>query len=75
MARIDSMYPESVKVGKPLLSELPKGWEQKSLDNYLNLESRKVNLQNDKEYDLVTVKRSRGGVVRREHLKGRDISI
>lgn len=75
MARIDSMYPESVKVGKPLLSELPKGWEQKSLDNYLNLESRKVNLQNDKEYDLVTVKRSRGGVVRREHLKGRDISV
>lgn len=75
MARIDSMYPESVKVGKPLLSELPKGWEQKSLDNYLNLESRKVNLENDKEYDLVTVKRSRGGVVRREHLKGRDISV
>ncbi|STU68295.1 Type I restriction modification DNA specificity domain [Klebsiella pneumoniae] len=27
------------------------------------------------EYDLVTVKRSRGGVIRREHLKGKDISV
>ncbi|HFV9072682.1 TPA: restriction endonuclease subunit S [Escherichia coli] len=31
--------------------------------------------QDNQEYDLVTVKRSRGGVIRREHLKGKDISV
>ncbi len=71
----NTSYPESVKAGKPILHSLPNGWEQKTLDNYLNLESRKVNLLNDQEYDLVTVKRSRGGVVRREHLLGRNISV
>ena len=71
----NTSYPESVKVGKPILHSLPNGWEQKTLDNYLNLESRKVNLLNDQEYDLVTVKRSRGGVVRRERLLGRNISV
>lgn len=74
MAR-DTLYPESVKAGKPILYSLPEGWEHKTLDNYLNLESRRVNLLNDKEYDLVTVKRSRGGVVRREHLVGSAISV
>ncbi|MDD8098422.1 hypothetical protein LAW14_03815, partial [Escherichia coli] len=32
-------------------------------------------IQDNQEYDLVTVKRSRGGVIRREHLKGKDISV
>nr|WP_270376964.1 restriction endonuclease subunit S [Escherichia coli] len=32
-------------------------------------------MQDNQEYDLVTVKRSRGGVIRREHLKGKDISV
>lgn len=32
-------------------------------------------MSDDAEYRLVTVKRSRGGVVAREHLKGREISV
>ncbi|MDX7711126.1 restriction endonuclease subunit S [Aeromonas caviae] len=74
MAR-DSKYPVSVKAGKPILSSLPHGWHLISLEKCLNLENRKVDVLNDQEYDLVTVKRSRGGVVRREHLKGKDISV
>ncbi|OEE37050.1 restriction endonuclease subunit S [Vibrio ordalii] len=74
MAR-DSLYPDSVKPGKPILSELPTGWKRSSLKNCLNVEARKADIKNDHEYDLVTVKRSRGGVVRREHLKGKDISV
>lgn len=74
MAR-DSKYPVSVKAGKPILSSLPHGWQLISLEKCLNVENRKVDVQNDQEYDLVTVKRSRGGVVRREHLKGKDISV
>ncbi|WP_333490425.1 restriction endonuclease subunit S [Escherichia coli] len=41
----------------------------------LNIEARKAYIQDNQEYDLVTVKRSRGGVIRREHLKGKDISV
>ena len=41
----------------------------------LTIEARKAYIQDNQEYDLVTVKRSRGGVIRREHLKGKDISV
>ena len=71
----DTKYPPSVKAGKPILGKTPKGWNKDTLDNYLELKQRKVKLENDTEYDLVTVKRSRGGVVRREKLLGRKISV
>jgi len=72
---VDSKYPLSVKAGKPILSECPNGWKKESLHNYLELVPRKVQLENDKEYDLLTVKRSRRGVVRREHLLGSQILV
>ncbi|MDS1268577.1 hypothetical protein [Escherichia coli] len=68
MAR-DSLYPVSVKAGKPILGMLPTGWQKLSLEKCLNIEARKAYIQDNQEYDLVTVKRSRGGVIRREHLK------
>lgn len=37
--------------------------------------SRPTDLKDDQEYDLVTVKRSRGGIERRSHLLGRQISV
>lgn len=74
MAR-DSLYPVSVKAGKPILGMLPTGWQKLSLEKCLNIEARKAYIQDNQEYDLVTAKRSRGGVIRREHLKGKDISV
>ena len=74
MAR-DSLYPVSVKAGKPILGILPTEWQKLSLEKCLNIEARKAYIQDNQEYDLVTVKRSRGGVIRREHLKGKDISV
>lgn len=71
----DTKYPPSVKAGKPILGETPTNWTRGSLKNHLNLEQRKVKVEDNKEYDLVTVKRSRGGVVRREHLLGKQISV
>ena len=65
----------SVKAGKPILGMLPTGWQKLSLEKCLNIEARKAYIQDNQEYDLVTVKRSRGGVIRREHLKGKDISV
>jgi type I restriction enzyme, S subunit len=71
----DSKYPPSVKAGKPVLMQLSTGWKQETLDHYLELIPRKAKIQDELEYGLVTVKRSRGGVVRREHLLGRNISV
>jgi len=74
MAR-DSLYPVSVKAGKPILGKLPVGWQKLSLEKCLNIEARKADIHDNQEYDLVTVKRSRGGIIRREHLKGKNISV
>ena len=71
----DSKYPPSVKVGKPVLGSTPDGWESASLNNFLDLIPRKIKLLDEAEYDLLTVKRSRGGVVRRERLLGKDIKV
>lgn len=71
----DTKYPPSVKAGKPILDETPEGWARESLKKHLTLEQRKVKVIDEKEYDLVTVKRSRGGVVRRESLYGKQISV
>ncbi|MGX9458765.1 restriction endonuclease subunit S [Photobacterium damselae subsp. damselae] len=71
----DTKYPPSVKASKPILGETPEGWVRESLKKHLTLEQRKVKVLDEKEYDLVTVKRSRGGVVRREHLYGKQISV
>ncbi|GBL05786.1 restriction endonuclease subunit S [Glaciecola sp. KUL10] len=71
----DLKYPPSVKAGKPVLGVQPDGWERASLNNFLDLIPRKVKLVDGAEYDLLTVKRSRGGVVRREHLLGKDIKV
>ncbi len=57
MAR-DSLYPVSVKAGKPILGMLPTGWQKLSLEKCLNIEARKAYIQDNQEYDLVTVKRS-----------------
>lgn len=70
-----SAFPKSVQAGIPRLGRCPEGWTREPLVRHLVENLRPVKLSNDAEYDLVTVKRSRGGVVRREHLKGRDISV
>lgn len=45
------------------------------MSNYLHSAARPVEMADDETYRLVTVKRSRGGVVKRETLKGREISV
>jgi len=68
-------FPITVQPGIPKLAPLPDGWVQMPLGHYLEVVKRPANLKDDKEYDLVTVKRARGGVVRREHLLGKEISV
>ena len=48
MAR-DSLYPVSVKAGKPILGMLPTGWQKLSLEKCLNIEARKAYIQDNQE--------------------------
>lgn len=70
-----SAYPKSVQAGLPRLGVTPPGWSRGPLSEHLFEELRPVRMADDESYDLVTVKRSRGGVVLRERLKGKEIAV
>jgi type I restriction enzyme S subunit len=70
-----SAYPKSVQSGLPRLGVCPPGWTRGPLIAHLIEELRPLNMADDEVYDLVTVKRSRGGVVLRERLKGSQIAV
>lgn len=66
-------YPVSVQSGIPALPATPANWRQTPLDRHLHEARRPVVLEPDRQYTLVTVKRSRGGVQKREVLPGSEI--
>lgn len=68
-----SSYPPSVNPGIPKLKVTPEGWRRVALGVHLYEVKRPAKLTADQEYTLVTVKRSRGGVIKREKLRGAEI--
>ncbi|MGI2908785.1 restriction endonuclease subunit S [Tolypothrix sp. VBCCA 56010] len=68
-------YPVSVQHGKPRLAPLKEGWNRLSISDLVEEVIRPVVMEDDELYTLVTAKRSRGGIVEREKLKGRDIAV
>jgi len=71
-----SAFPDTVQPGIPKLPEHPPaGWSRTKFGAHLFEEKRPVRILHDKSYDLVTVKRARGGVVRRDTKLGGDISV
>lgn len=72
MAR-SAIYPPSVQPGKPRLIFPPKGWCTVTFSDLFEVVERPAILDDTKEYQLITAKRSRGGIVPRERLRGRDI--
>lgn len=68
-------FPESVQPGIPVLALLPDGWKREPLGKRIKEIQRPVSLQDYANYNLVTVKRSRGGAVKRETLRGKDIKV
>ncbi|OGU17943.1 MAG: hypothetical protein A2076_13855 [Geobacteraceae bacterium GWC2_53_11] len=72
MAKINGM-PTSIRAGIPKLPDTPVGWKREKLNKHLFEIKRPVNLEPEKSYRLVTVKRSRGGVEERSCLFGREI--
>lgn len=72
MAR-KALFPASVKPGIPEQQPVPQGWSRVQFGDVLQVIERPIKLENDKEYQLVTARRSRGGVVHRERLLGRQV--
>ena len=68
-----SSYPPSVQPGIPTLGRKPEGWSRVSIGDLLEPVYRPAKLADDEQYQLVTAKRSRGGIVPRAILYGRDI--
>lgn len=72
MAR-SSIYPPSVTPGIPRLGERPDGWLETTYGDVLEKHTRKAEIQDEQKYQLVTAKRSRGGIVPRSQLYGKEI--
>ena len=68
-------YPKSVKAGIPKLSGPNPGWIKIAIGDLFDVVNRPVDMQDDKIYNLITVKRSRGGVIERQKLQGRKIAV
>lgn len=66
-------HPPSVQAGMPRLSPMPRDWQRFKLREVLSEVSRPLSLMPQDRYALVTVKRSRGGVVSRGTLRGKEI--
>lgn len=75
MSTRNKTYPASVKHGIPKLGPLQPGWQRFRIGDLLEEVPRPVQMDDHAKYDLVTVKRSRGGAVKRETLRGRDIAV
>lgn len=67
-----SAYPKSVQAGIPRL-QVPDGWTAPRIGKLFKVVKRPVDLVDDEEYQLVTARRNRGGIVAREQLRGKDI--
>ncbi|CAD5272967.1 conserved hypothetical protein [Bosea sp. 62] len=66
-------YPPSIQAGIPKLGQTPKGWTRYFLGDLLRRVVRPAKLRDAEAYQLVTAKRSRGGIVARETLRGDQI--
>ena len=66
-------YPKSVQAGIPRLPLAPEGWSVLRLGDLLNPIRRRVRVKPNEEYQLVTARRNRGGIVERERRLGQDI--
>ena len=68
-------YPPSVQHGIPRLSPTQKDWKSVAIGKLVTEVVRPVEMDDDETYTLVTAKRSRGGIVKREELRGREIAV
>jgi type I restriction enzyme S subunit len=70
-----AQYPKSVKAGIPKFSDSRPGWSEVEIGDLFEVIIRPVEMIDETVYKLVTVKRSRGGVIERSRLQGKKISV
>ncbi|MQY42792.1 hypothetical protein GG681_09070 [Epibacterium sp. SM1969] len=75
MSAVQRTFPKSVQPGIPHLSATPVGWTKYRFGDLFDVVKRPLEMKDDAEYDLVTVKRSRGGIEHRGRMLGRKISV
>lgn len=68
-------FPKSVQPGIPKLKEPKPGWRTVRFGDVLSPVVRPIKMDDNSEYRLVTVKRSRGGIEERARMQGRQISV
>ena len=68
-------FPKSVQPGIPRLGSPKSGWKTYRFGDLLEVVARPVRMLDQQDYDLVTVKRSRGGIEKRATLTGSEISV
>lgn len=66
-------FPKSVQAGIPKLGPKPTGWKSYALGDLLTVVERPIRLDSEQQYQLVTARRNRGGIVERGRLTGRSI--
>jgi type I restriction enzyme S subunit len=66
-------FPPSVNPGIPTEQKPPKGWKLVQYGDVLKVVERPAKLQDEDEYQLVTAKRNREGIIPREKLLGKKI--
>jgi len=71
----NSGFPKSVHPGIPRLKDCPVNWKTVNLGKVLKVVSRPAKIEPDQSYRLVTAKRSRGGIIPRGELLGKDILV
>ena len=75
MKIVNRRFPKSVQAGKPRLSKLKSNWSRLLIGDLFYSASRPLKLENEINYNLVTIKRSRGGVILRGIKKGNEIAV
>ena len=75
MEAVHRTFPKSVQPGIPKLKPLKDGWTRTTFGDLLSEIRRPISMGDNEVYDLVTAKRARGGLVLREKLAGRKISV
>lgn len=75
--RIDQLRRGEVPEGYTKTKEgiIPSDWTIKKMKQWISLEERPVTLQDDEDYELVTVRRAYGGVDSRGIYKGKDVLV
>ena len=73
MSSTKSTSPNSVVQGIPRLGLKPAGWREVAFGDVLDVVKRRAKIEPDQEYQLINVRRNRGGVVPRGMKPGREI--